>query len=197
MGYLNVPSYVYATASVITTLPWSFKFAFGMVNDCFPIGGYHRKPYMVIGWSICAMMLLLLWATPLPDPYYCADGVSPTLNVTNHQPFLFLGPNPNSGTGVTVCNERAKKQGGQYAVMMMGAAAGYVIADVAADGLTVQFARREPLAVRGQTQTTVYLVRTMGQIVAVAIVGFGMNTKAYGGSFASGISFETAIFLTP
>ena len=49
MGYLNVPSYVFATASVITTLPWSFKFLFGMINDCFPIYGYHRKPYMVIG----------------------------------------------------------------------------------------------------------------------------------------------------
>lgn len=29
LGYLNVPAYVYATAGVITTLPWSFKFLFG------------------------------------------------------------------------------------------------------------------------------------------------------------------------
>jgi len=78
---------------------------------------------------------------------------------------------------------------------MMLAALGYVIADVAADGLTVQFARREPVAVRGQTQTTVYLVRTLGQIVAVTVTGFGMNGPEYNGSFKSGISFQTVMFI--
>ena len=36
----QVPAYVYATSGVIMTMPWSFKFFFGMINDCFPIGGY-------------------------------------------------------------------------------------------------------------------------------------------------------------
>ena len=40
VGYLNVPAYVYSTSGVIMTMPWSFKFFFGMINDCFPIGGY-------------------------------------------------------------------------------------------------------------------------------------------------------------
>ncbi len=53
LGYLNVPGYVYSTASVISTLPWSFKFFFGMMNDCFPIFGYRRKSYMVLGWIMC------------------------------------------------------------------------------------------------------------------------------------------------
>ena len=35
---------------------------------------------------------------------------------------------------------------GKFAVMMCLAALGYVIADVAADGLTVEFARREPVS---------------------------------------------------
>ena len=46
LGYLNVESYVYATTSTIVALPWSFKFAFGAVNDCVPIFGYRRKPYI-------------------------------------------------------------------------------------------------------------------------------------------------------
>ena len=58
LGYLNVPAHVYATVHVIMTLPWSFKFAFGLLNDCAPIGGYRRKPYMVIGWAICCAVLL-------------------------------------------------------------------------------------------------------------------------------------------
>lgn len=47
LGYLNVEGYVYATAATIITMPWSFKFFFGAINDCFPIAGYRRKPYMV------------------------------------------------------------------------------------------------------------------------------------------------------
>ena len=50
LGYLNVEGYVYATCATIVGLPWSFKFIFGAINDCFPILGYRRKPYMVIGW---------------------------------------------------------------------------------------------------------------------------------------------------
>jgi hypothetical protein len=59
-GYLNVPAHVFATIATVMTLPWSMKFAFGLVNDCFPILGYHRKPYMVIGWSFCATTLLYI-----------------------------------------------------------------------------------------------------------------------------------------
>ena len=44
LGYLNVEGYVYATCATIVGLPWSFKFIFGAVNDCFPILGYRRKP---------------------------------------------------------------------------------------------------------------------------------------------------------
>ena len=47
LGYLAVPAYVYSTASVLCVFPWSFKFAFGLINDTRPIFGYHRKPYMV------------------------------------------------------------------------------------------------------------------------------------------------------
>jgi len=38
--------------------------------------------------------------------------------------------------------------------------------------LTVEFARREPEEIRGTTQTTIYLVRTMGQVVAVLYIAF-------------------------
>jgi len=33
LEYLNVPAYIYASASVITSVPWSFKFIFGCLND--------------------------------------------------------------------------------------------------------------------------------------------------------------------
>ena len=52
---------------------------------------------------------------------------------------------------------------------------GYVIADVAADGLLVTYAQRESEAERGYVQTTAYLFRAIGMFVSVAIVGLGMN----------------------
>merc|ERR1719199_1126531 len=75
------------------------------------------------------------------------------------------------------CNAAAAKQGGRYAMVMMLAALGYVIADVAADGLTVEYARREPVSRRGRTQTTAYLTRTLGSVSSILLVGFGMNSK--------------------
>mmetsp|Transcript_14450 Transcript_14450/g.31341 ORF Transcript_14450/g.31341 Transcript_14450/m.31341 type:complete len:689 (+) Transcript_14450:124-2190(+) len=55
-----------ATASLMTAsyavvmVFWSYKVFFGFLSDCFPIFGYKRKPYIVIGWLFCAGVLLSL-----------------------------------------------------------------------------------------------------------------------------------------
>lgn len=65
------------------------------------------------------------------------------------------------------------------------------MADVAADALTVQYARRAPSVERGRTQSTAYIVREWGHIAAALLVGFGMNGPEYNnGSFERGISFS-------
>ena len=182
LGYLAVPAHVYSTVRVIVVLPWSFKFAFGLLNDTRPLLGYRRKPYMVIGWACCSSLLLLLAVMPLPEPYWCLtdDGLS-------------------HNTTAPPCNPHASMEGGFYATLMMLAALGYVVADVAADGLTVEFARREPAHRRGRTQTTAYMVRTVAVSIANLLVGFGMNGPEYNGTFASGLSFSAicAILAVP
>ena len=95
-----------------------------------------------------------------------------------------------------------------------------MIADVAADGLTVELARRESYNRRGRTQTTgehiarpssrlrnccrakaclhivftppftAYMTRTVGVIIATMIVGLGMNEYKYNGSFSSGLDYN-------
>ena len=72
-------------------------------------------------------------------------------------------------------------QGGPIALLMSLAVAGYVLADVAADGLTASYARREPRSSRGRTQTGVYFCRTIGKICAGVLVGVGMNSHEYNG----------------
>ena len=152
MGYLAVSSYVYATAAQVIALPWSFKIVYGMANDCLPIRGYRRKPYMAIGWAICSLSLLALACTEMPA----------------------VGDSTASG---------------HFASLMALAAVGYIMADVAADGLTVEIAKREPLSVRGTTQTNVYFARTLGSIVAALLVGFGMNGTDYNGTMPRSLSF--------
>ena len=119
-----------------------------------------------------AAMLIVLAGTPLPDPYYCQ------------------GPDGRYDLD-SVCNPAAAESGGTLAILMCLAAVGYVMADVAADGLTVTYARREPRATRGQTQTTAYMTREVGMVLAHSLVGFGMNGPEYNGTFAAGISFNT------
>jgi len=144
LGYLGVSSYVYATATQVVSLPWSFKVLFGMINDCFPLRGLSRKPYMVIGWTLCTLALASIACVPMP-----AQG---------------------------------SKKVGMLSGLMAIAAVGYIIADVAADGLLVEIAKRELDHVRGTTQTNVYLVRTIGGVVASLLVGLGMNGREYNGT---------------
>lgn len=187
LGYLNVPAYVYATISVVTTLPWNFKFFFGLVNDTVPIRGKRRKPYMVIGWALCAAVLLVMSTIPLPPPYWCVDPATGK--------YIKKAKLPNGkNEAAEPCHPQAAEQGGKYALLFMFAATGYVVADVAADGLTTEYARTEPVAKRGATQTTAYLVRTFGQTFATLFVGLLMNSKLYNGSFDWGLSLQQVTF---
>lgn len=171
--------------------PWSFKLFFGVVNDTLPIGGQRRKPYMLLGWAFCGCMLLLLSMQTLPPPYWC---VGPDGRYVTHTE----GPGGRK-VAAQPCNADAAKSGGRFALLMILAATGYVVADVAADGLTVEYARAEPLKRRGATQTTAYLTRSLGQSLSAIIVGFGMNSYLYNGSFERGLSFPQvmAFFAIP
>lgn len=56
----GVTSSFYAAASSLVTLFWSYKIFFGILDDCFPIRGQKWKPYIIIGWTLCAIMLAVL-----------------------------------------------------------------------------------------------------------------------------------------
>jgi len=172
IAYLNTPAYISNAAAALATFPWSLKIVFAILTDCFPIMGYRRIPWMAGGWSLASIFLIALACLDMPEPYYCfgADGYYNTSEV---------------------CNEEASESMGfSLAMLMFMVALGYVTADVAADALTVTYARREPKAIRGRTQTTAYAIRQVGIITAQLLVGFGMNGKEYNGTFDNGMSFN-------
>lgn len=141
---------------------------------------------MAIGWALCAFALLALSATGLPPAYWCtdADGSYVTTCDAQHRnhPACAAADGTSAAAAAAVvvaspCNADAAGHGGNVALLFSLACVGYVCADVAADGLTVTYAQREPIEIRGRTQSTVYFVRSLGFIASYVLVGFGMNGR--------------------
>lgn len=176
-NYLNMDGYQTVAALTLVTMPWSFKTFIGIVSDSFPIFGYRRRPYIVIGWFMCFVMLLIMAILPVDEPFYLF-------------PALDRGISDDTTIPDDRLNRDAPNQGAKYILLMMFASLFYVIADVCCDGMVVELAMREPTTMRGTTQTTIYLARTVLTIFSGALVGFCMNSKFYGGSFDWSLQFN-------
>ncbi|OQR92287.1 Folate-Biopterin Transporter (FBT) Family [Achlya hypogyna] len=175
-NYLRMEGYQTSAYSVLVVLGWSFKVFFGMLSDCFPVFGYRRKPYMLIGWAVATACLCVMTFTPFGDPYCdarkitCPSVTPPVANLTRDGTLQFYNFDaPNGGT--------------KFIVLSVLVGFGYVMADCAADAMVVQYAQREPMAIRGRTQTAIYTVRYIGTMLAQLSVAFLLNGKVYGGSF--------------
>lgn len=46
-----------STLSSLRSLPATFKLAFGFLSDNFPLFGYRRKSYMLVGWLVAALSM--------------------------------------------------------------------------------------------------------------------------------------------
>lgn len=64
---LGASSTQYSAYSTLLSLPWSFKFAFGMISDGIPILRYRRKSWMYIGWCMFIIINLILASIGTPD----------------------------------------------------------------------------------------------------------------------------------
>ncbi|KAF0708701.1 Aste57867_6255 [Aphanomyces stellatus] len=176
--YLNLEGYQTASYGVLVVIGWSYKVFFGAISDCFPIFGYRRKPYMLLGWTITMICLAIMAFSSLGDPYcdrlktsYCG---TPLAKVPKDQLQYFNTDAPNQGT--------------KFIVLSMLVSFGYVMADCAADAMVVEYAQREPIEIRGRVQTAIYTVRTLTGIAALCVTGFGLNGKQYNGSFSFSIA---------
>lgn len=129
---LNATGSQVTTASTLVILPWSFKVFYGILSDCVPICGYRRKIWMLIGWGMCLAMLIVMAASPAGDPYY---------TVPSDRDIAAADITPEIEARI---NYDAGNQAGKYVMLMFFAAIGYVLADVCADSIVVDFAQREP-----------------------------------------------------
>ncbi|OWY91254.1 hypothetical protein PHMEG_00040245 [Phytophthora megakarya] len=168
-------SQVTATTQLVV-LPWSFKVFYGILSDCRPICGYRSRPYMLIGWAISFIMLLVMCIMPIGKLYF-TDAADRDVDVSDYTPEIEAH-----------INYDAPSEGAKYVMLMFFAAFGYVMADVCADSITCELAQREPLDKRGKTQSCIYTVRTVMVIVGELLTGFFFYGEDYGGTFNFSLS---------
>jgi len=164
-GYLNMPSNFARIAISICNLPTTFGFLFGLISDTQPIHGHRRKPYMILGWALNFTALCAIALLPMPKPYYCthADG--------------------GYEMGEPPCNPHAPDNVVHFVILFFILVLGASIADAAASGLLVEYAKMEPEESRGSAQATMNMVQMVGRLSVTVLAAFGFNGKEYTGSF--------------
>lgn len=178
-NYLRMSGNQSTSASVLIALPYTLKVFIGIITDCYPIFGYRRRPYMIIGWTVCLISLVIMAAWPLEDPYYPDKSWASLTTLTAEQ--------------TAQLNTHAADSGVKYIFLMIIANLGSVVAFTASDGILVELAQREPENVRGTLQSIVYAVQYAFMIISSAMVGFGLNSDAYGGTFSGSMGFNAVM----
>lgn len=176
--YLNMQAYQASAAGMIMMLPWSYKTFFGYLSDHAPILGYRRKSYILIGWIVSSVALLVLTYSPYEAPYFKSGEIQRT-----HAVALRVVENPE-----------APHAGARYLVQIMVVVLGSVIADVACDGIMVELAQHEHIEVRGSAQSTIYIVRYFANLMGGATAAVCFNGEEYGGSFSWSVPYTTIFF---
>ncbi|ETV69247.1 hypothetical protein H257_14890 [Aphanomyces astaci] len=160
--YFGLEAAALSSATGLMNLGWSFKVFYGMLSDCFPIMGYSRKPYILIGWLMTAICFVVIALKP-------------------------AGPSVVGDKSVE--NIKAAQANGSLLVLLCSVACFcYIMADVACDAMVVEYAQREPDRVRGRLQSSIYGTRFVFQAVSTALSGFLMSSERYGGKFGFDIS---------
>ncbi|KAL3668796.1 hypothetical protein V7S43_006091 [Phytophthora oleae] len=182
-GYLNAEGTTVVSANVLVHLPWSYKVFFGILSDCFPVTGYRRRPYMVLGWVLCCCMLFRMTTFTDTAPYY-------------GDPAMYsISPEHWTEAQRESINYSAPDAAGKYVIPMTLAAFGYLLAEVPADAVVVEYAQREPASTRGRLQSCVHSIRMSFHVLGAFVVAVAFNGVEYGGSFDCSLSFAQMMFI--
>ncbi|GAB9468608.1 uncharacterized protein PITG_05620 [Globisporangium polare] len=173
-NYLRMTGTQTSSASALLALPWTWRVFFGIISDCYPICGYRRRPYVVIGWLVCFVACFLMAVLPIGEPKYSDPALAfiPEANLTAEQ--------------IAAINYDAPSSGVKYILLLVLANIGCAISVTVASGIMVDLAQREPENVRGSLQTMTYCIQEIFQCVSTAMIGYSVAaasfylTKKYG-----------------
>ncbi|KAF0705014.1 Aste57867_7168 [Aphanomyces stellatus] len=180
--YLNMEGYQVSSYKILVVLGWSYKVFFGMLTDCFPMFGYRRKSWILIGWTVAMVCLAIMAFSDLGAPFcnreadekyakYCGKPLAKVPQEVKDANFNLYAPDV----------------GAKFIMLSMVVSFGYVTAACASDAMVVEYAQREPAGMRGRIQTAIYTVRQLAGIGASVVTGFGLNSANFNGSFGFSI----------
>ncbi|KAF0687765.1 Aste57867_20517 [Aphanomyces stellatus] len=188
--YLGLEGYQVKSYRFLVNMPWSFKIFFGMLSDCFPILGYRRKPWMFVGWTICLIACVCMALLPFGRPYCVPPADNHLVPTKNGEMQTITEVCRNGGWKYVkpYLDPSVQDKATTFVLLSALATFGYVMADCASDAMVVQYAQREPVAMRGRVQTAIYTVRSGVGILAQLLTGVGLSSPRYGGTFSFDVS---------
>ncbi|KAL7522689.1 hypothetical protein ACHAWX_007376 [Stephanocyclus meneghinianus] len=159
---LNASEAQQATISSLKSLPSTFKLVFGFLSDNFPLAGYRRKSYMLIGWAVTSlsMCLLLMFSDLSMEAVQLNGGHEKSVeggNDTERYLQTIAQQNPVTGAPPSIPFL-------SFCLLLFGT--GFWFADVMGDSIVAEKAKLEPESSRGQLQSTCYACRFFGLMVA-------------------------------
>ncbi|TMW65436.1 hypothetical protein Poli38472_008078 [Pythium oligandrum] len=164
--YLHLEAFQGNGVLALIDFAWNFKFIFSFLTDCTPLNRYRRKPYLMIGWSLLTVFLLIITILSQVEPYR-RDG--------------------------EIVNKEAPTEGLRYVVPFIIISFARIIVIVPSEGIMVEYAQREGLEGRGRTQAITLMVRGVGQAIGKLLVSFGCYSSEYGGTFTASLPLR-AVF---
>lgn len=161
---LNASEAQQATISSLKSLPSTFKLAFGFLSDNFPLGGYRRKSYMLIGWAVTSLSMILL--------LFFSDLSRDAVELNNAMQQDGIDNDDASGRYLqSVATENEALIGAppsipflSFSLLLFGT--GFWFADVMGDSIVAEKAKLEPETSRGHLQSTCYACRFFGLMIA-------------------------------
>ncbi len=168
---LNASEAQQTTISSLKSLPSTFKLAFGFFSDNVPLAGYRRKSYMLLGWAIASLSMILLLTF--------SDLSVEAMTLNNEQ---IMNGDGSSGRYFLRHLQSSTKEFGEqthivgappsipflsFTLLMFGS--GFWFADVMGDSLVAEKAKLEPESSRGHLQSTCYACRFFGLMIAAPL----------------------------
>ncbi|KDO26677.1 hypothetical protein SPRG_20481 [Saprolegnia parasitica CBS 223.65] len=172
MKYLEADGQQYSETLTLIDATSYLRFFFCVFSDIWPMFGYRRKSWLLLGWAIAVIALSLGTVLPIGAPYcdFVKYPVDCMRNERNDAPYAAF-------------NSNATDKAGRYTRLFAGAALGVAVIGAALNGLMVQYAQVQDDSVRGSLQASFYCATTVGRLASSLLQQFALNFTTFGGDY--------------
>ena len=191
----------------LVDLPSCFKILFGFVSDAFPINGYRRKPYMMLGYCISSTSLFFGLLLPSLVPISSMSTIislqgPSSLNGTNQTDYATTTSwksIPSDDNNAVPLEPAAPPSMGRLFVVFFIWAFGIWFADVMGDSLVAERAKYESPNTRGNSQIICYISRGVGFVLMspLSSIIYSTNMLEYGPFYIIVVASVFPVMLVP